>query len=173
MKTRSQKPEARSQNKNLRLRRIILDSMARTPLAAKVVSDESAALTAIIVSKSAPKNRVVALAEKVKVLVAPTINSKSKIKNSKLNLKWLLEKLGAENVTSLLVEGGGEVNASFLLGGLAQRVAFFYAPKILGGRDARKAVGGDGARTLRAAPTLTDLRWQKLGPDLLLTARVG
>ena len=53
-------------------------------------------------------------------------------------LHWLLKKLGAENVTSLLVEGGGEVNASFLLGGLAQRVVFYYAPKILGGRDSRK-----------------------------------
>jgi len=162
---RSQKPEARSQNKNLRLRRIILDSMARTPLAAKVVSDESAALTAIIVSKSAPKNRVAALAEKVKVLVAPTINSKSKIKNSKLNLKWLLEKLGAENVTSLLVEGGGEVNASFLLGGLAQRAAFFYAPKILGGRDSRKGVAGEGAKSLGEVVQLHEVEWRKLGED--------
>ena len=59
-----------------------------------------------------------------------------------------LKKLGSENVTSLLVEGGGEVNASFLLGGLAQRVAFFYAPKILGGRDSRKAVAGEGAKSL-------------------------
>ena len=65
-----------------------------------------------------------------------------------IDLRWLLKKLGAENVTSLLVEGGGEVNASFLLGGLAQRVAFFYAPKILGGRDSRKAVAGEGARNL-------------------------
>ena len=63
-------------------------------------------------------------------------------------MRWLLKKLGAENVTSLLVEGGGEVNASFLLGGFAQRVAFFYAPKILGGRDSRKAVAGEGAKIL-------------------------
>jgi diaminohydroxyphosphoribosylaminopyrimidine deaminase/5-amino-6-(5-phosphoribosylamino)uracil reductase len=75
-------------------------------------------------------------------------------------------------VSSLLVEGGGEVNASFLLGGLARRVAFFYAPKILGGRDSRKAVAGEGARSLSEALALADLRWQTLGPDLLLTARV-
>jgi len=65
------------------------------------------------------------------------------------------------------------VNASFLLGGLAQRVAFFYAPKILGGRDSRKAVAGDGVQRLSEVIALTDLRWQQLGPDLLLTARVG
>ena len=147
------------------IRRIVLDSLARTPVTAKVVSDELAALTTIVVSKRAPKNRVSALAKRVNVIVAPTINSK-------LNLRWLLKKLGAENVTSLLVEGGGEVNASFLLGGLAQRVAFFYAPKILGGRNARKAVAGDGAKSLADVLQLRDVEWRKLGEDLLLRARV-
>ena len=88
-------------------------------------------------------------------------------------MRWLLKKLGAENVTSLLVEGGGEVNASFLLGGFAQRVAFFYAPKILGGRDARKGV----ARRRRKNPRVKSsgfatLSGDSLGEDLLLTARV-
>jgi diaminohydroxyphosphoribosylaminopyrimidine deaminase/5-amino-6-(5-phosphoribosylamino)uracil reductase len=83
-----------------------------------------------------------------------------------------MRKLGAGSVTSLLVEGGGEVNASFLLGGLAQRVSFFYAPKILGGRDSRKAVAGEGARSLAEAIRLRDVEWKRLGPDLLLTARV-
>ena len=49
-----------------KLRRIVLDSMARTPLKAKVVSDKFAALTTIVVSKRAPKNRVAALAKRVK-----------------------------------------------------------------------------------------------------------
>jgi len=148
------------------IRRIVLDSRARTPLAAKVVSDEYAGLTTIVVSKLAPKNRVAALAKWVNVIVAP-------VTNSKLNLKWLLQKLGAENVTSLLVEGGGEVNASFLIGGLAQRVAFFYAPKILGGRAARKAVAGDGAKSLPEVVQLREVEWRKLGADLLLTGLVA
>jgi len=71
-----------------------------------------------------------------------------------------------------LVEGGGEVNASFLLGGLAHRVAFFYAPKVLGGRDARKAVAGEGVQRLEEIVQLRDLEWRRFGPDLLLTARV-
>ena len=147
------------------VRRIILDSMARTPLVAKVVSDKHAALTTIVVGKRAPKRRVAALARRVNVLVAP-------LAKSAIDLHWLLKKLGAENVTSLLVEGGGEVNASFLLGGLARRVAFFYAPKILGGRDAHKAVAGEGARSLAEAIQLRDVEWKRIGPDLLLTARV-
>jgi diaminohydroxyphosphoribosylaminopyrimidine deaminase / 5-amino-6-(5-phosphoribosylamino)uracil reductase len=169
---RSQKSEVRSQNKNVRLRRIVLDSLARTPSNAKIVSDEFAALTTVVVSKRAPKNRVTALAKKANVIIAPTTNSKFKIQNSKLNLHWLLKKLGSENVTSLLVEGGGEVNASFLLGGFAQRVAFFYAPKILGGHDSCKAVAGEGAKSLSDVIQLREVEWQKLGGDLLLMARV-
>jgi len=156
-----------------RLRRIILDSLARTPLKAKVVSDRHAALTTIVVSKHAPKNRVAALAKRVNVVIAPLKKFLSPAtRHSSLDLRWLLKKLGAENVTSLLVEGGGEVNASFLLGGLAQRVAFFYAPKILGGRDSRKVVAGDGVKNLADALRLCDIGWKRLGVDLLLTARI-
>lgn len=145
------------------IRRIVLDSRARTPVTAKVVHDEFAVLTTIVVGKSAPKQRVAALARRVNVLVAP---------HSALHLSWLLKKLGAENVTRLLVEGGGEVNASFLLGGFAQRVAFFYAPKILGGRDARKGVAGDGVKNLSEVIQLSEVAWRKLDEDLLLTAKV-
>ena len=154
------------------IRRFVLDSQARTPLSAKVVTDEFAALTTIVVSKNAPKKRVAALSKCVNVIVAPVSNSSLATRHSSLNLRWLLKKLGAENVTSLLVEGGGEVNASFLLGGHAQRVAFFYAPKILGGRDARKGVAGAGAKSLREVIQLREVAWRKLGEDLLLTARV-
>ena len=154
------------------LRRIILDSLARTPLKAKVVRDEFASLTTIVVSKDAPKNRVAALAKKANVLTAPTAKASSS-GSSYLDLRWLLKQLGSENVTSLLVEGGGETNASFLLNGLAQGVAFFYAPKILGGRDARKAVAGEGVTKLSDAIQLRDVEWQKVGDDLAMTARVN
>jgi diaminohydroxyphosphoribosylaminopyrimidine deaminase/5-amino-6-(5-phosphoribosylamino)uracil reductase len=155
-----------------RLRRIVLDSQARTPLTAKVVSDKLAALTTIIVSKSAPSKRVVALAKKTSVVVAPAKKSQIANRKSQIDLRWLLKKLGAENVTSLLVEGGGEVNGSFLLGGFAQRAAFFYAPKILGGRDSRKGVAGEGAKSLADVIQLGDVEWRILGEDLFLTARV-
>jgi diaminohydroxyphosphoribosylaminopyrimidine deaminase / 5-amino-6-(5-phosphoribosylamino)uracil reductase len=163
-----------------KMRRIVLDSMARTPVTTKVVSDKFAALTTIVVGERAPKNRVAALAKRVTVLVAPVSKvgrassraSSSGASPHQIDLRWLMQKLGSENVTSLLVEGGGEVNASFLLGRFAQRVAFFYAPKILGGRDSLKAVAGDGAKSLREVIQLVDVEWKPLGPDLLLTARV-
>jgi diaminohydroxyphosphoribosylaminopyrimidine deaminase / 5-amino-6-(5-phosphoribosylamino)uracil reductase len=156
------------------IRRIVLDSTARTPLDAKVVSDKCAAMTTIVVSKRAPKSRVTALARRVNVMVAPTVKPLSLVTRhlSPIDLRWLMRKLGAENVMSLLVEGGGEVNASFLFGGLAQRVVFFYAPKVLGGQDSRKAVAGEGAKSLADAPRFQNVEWKRLGPDLLLTAQV-
>jgi diaminohydroxyphosphoribosylaminopyrimidine deaminase / 5-amino-6-(5-phosphoribosylamino)uracil reductase len=154
------------------IRRFVLDSMGRTPLNAKLVSDEYAAMTTIVLSNLAPKKRVAALAKRVKVVVAPAKKSVPRVPQLALDLRWLLRRLGAEDVTNLLVEGGGEVNASFLLGGLAHRVAFFYAPKILGGRTSRRGVAGDGIGRLADVIKLRSVEWQELGPDLLLMARV-
>jgi diaminohydroxyphosphoribosylaminopyrimidine deaminase/5-amino-6-(5-phosphoribosylamino)uracil reductase len=56
---------------------------------------------------------------------------------------------------------------------LVQRVVFFYAPKIIGGRDAAKAVGGPGFQVAEEAPHLGAVEWRRLGEDLLLTARVN
>jgi len=192
-------PSLTSRDQQSEVRRIVLDAGARTPLQAKVVNDEHSGLTTIVVSASAPKQRVAALARRVKVLVAPTLRvgraveaappslqgSRSEVRGSQvprstfgsrpslLDLRWLLKKLGADDITSLLVEGGGEVNASFLMQRLAQRIAFFYAPKILGGRDSRRAVAGQGATDLAETLDLSDIEWRSLGPDLLLTARVA
>ena len=153
--------------------RIVLDSKARTPLSAGVISDPLADRTIIVVGRSAPKRRTAALASRVKVWVSPPLTATAKRTASRINLRWLLKRLGREDVTSLLVEGGGEVNAAFLLGGLAHRVAFFYAPKILGGSHSRKSVAGTGIESPARLLHLTDLRWRGLGDDLLLTAEVA
>jgi len=163
--------DGRAQNVD-RLRRIVLDSMARTPLTAKVVTDGYKSLTTIVVSRRAPELRVASLGRHVNVILAPEQKAKTVNRQSTIDLRWLLRRLGSENVTSLLVEGGGEVNASFLLGGLAQRVAFFYAPKILGGSSSRRGVAGEGVERVGDVLQLDEVRWRKLGMDLLLTARV-
>ena len=158
--------KAKGKLKSRPLRRIILDSNARTPIAAKVLNDELAHVTTVVVTRDAPERRVDAIAKKVNLLVSP-------IRKGRVDLRWLLKRLGREEVTSLLVEGGGEVNASFLQGDLAHRVAFFYAPKILGGNEARRAVGGDGVRSLDEALELGNVEWSRVGADLLLTARIA
>jgi diaminohydroxyphosphoribosylaminopyrimidine deaminase/5-amino-6-(5-phosphoribosylamino)uracil reductase len=162
-KVRNQWSEGSSQK---RLRRVILDAYGQTPLRSRVLSDEFTALTTVVVTKAVPSNRMAALSKRVQVWVAPG-------RSGRIDLHWLLTRLGEENVTSLLVEGGGEVNGSFLLERLAHRIVFFYAPKIIGGRDAIKAVGGRGFESLSDAIQLRDVEWRRLGPDLVLTARSG
>ncbi len=148
-----------------RWRRIVLDPRARTPLTAKVVSDEHAASTIVVVTKAAPARRTAALGRRVRLLLAPA-------RPDGIDLRWLLKRLGREEVMSLLVEGGGETNASFFSAGLAARVAFFYAPLVLGGRGAPKAVAGEGVGSVGAAPVLREARWRRIGADLFLSARV-
>ena len=149
------------------LRRIVLDPSARAPMDSRLLTDENRHLTTIVLSSKAPKHRVARLARLVRVVEAPTR------RRGGLDLAWLLRQLGKEQVTSLLVEGGGETNASFLLEDFAHRVALFYAPKILGGRDSRPAVAGDGVKSLDAALNIEDARWRRIGPDLLLLARIA
>jgi diaminohydroxyphosphoribosylaminopyrimidine deaminase/5-amino-6-(5-phosphoribosylamino)uracil reductase len=148
-----------------RWRRVVLDPRARTPIRAKVISDNHANSTMVVVTKAALTRRVVALGRRVRVLCAPS-------RAGGIDLKWLLRKLGQEEVTSLLVEGGGETNAAFFAAGVAHRVAFFYAPLVIGGRNAPRAVGGKGIGKLSEAAVLQEARWQRLGSDLLLTASV-
>jgi len=146
------------------LRRLVLDPRGRTPLSAGIAAGAGAHLTTVVVTKSAPPKRLAALRRRVRVLVAPA-------RRGRIDLPWLLQTLGRENVTSLLVEGGGETNA--LWAPLCQRVVFFYAPLILGGRQAPTALAGEGVRTAGGKITLREARWQRVGGDLVLIARVN
>ena len=146
------------------LRRVILDPRGRTPLSSAILSDTAAHLTTIVVTKSAPPKRLAALRRSARVLVAPA-------RRGRIDLHWLLKTLGRENITSLLVEGGGETNALWMP--FCQRAVFFYAPLVLGGSRAPTAVAGGVPRTPGGKISLRDLQWRCLGGDLLLIARVN
>ncbi len=148
-----------------RLRRIILDTHGRIPVTARVLTDELAGQTTVVVGRDAPVRRVGRLERLAKVWRAP-------LRAGRIDLRWLLRRLGREDVTRLLVEGGGEVNGSFLLGGLAHEVVFFYAPKIIGGSGARRGVGGVGATGWGQILRLERVEWRRVGPDLMLRALV-
>ena len=149
----------------LPLRRIILDPRARMPLGSRILSDQFVEQTTVVVSRDAPAKRLAKLKQRCRVITC-TLAKRG------FSLKSLLRKLGRQGCTHLLVEGGGETNAAFIEAGLAKRVAFFYAPKILGGRDSRTAVAGDGL-SLAKGLRLEKIRWRNLGRDLMLTARVA
>ena len=146
------------------LLRLVLDSKARTPLDSKLLTDPWKEWTRVVISQSAPRKRVKVLQEMVKVWESPN--------RGRVDLNWLLDRLGAENVTALLVEGGGQVNAGFFDQQLVQAVAFYYAPKVLSGEQSRRAVSGKGAQTLQEAIRLQNVSWKKVGQDLVMQAQV-
>ncbi len=91
-------------------------------------------------------------------------------RGGRVDLRDLLAKLAARGVTSLLVEGGAEVHASFLREGIADRVLLFVAPKIAGG-DARSWVAGRGPARMEDALRLEDVEVARVGEDLLVSGR--
>lgn len=88
------------------------------------------------------------------------------------DLRQVLRWLGSHEVSSLLVEGGGEVHWSFLHEGLAQRLHAFVAPLVLGGREAVHAVGGAGFASPQEAVRLDIKEIRRLDEDLVITAEI-
>jgi len=81
----------------------------------------------------------------------------------------VLGQLGRNQIQSLLIEGGANVAGEFLDAGLVNKVSFFIAPKIIGGRDAPTAVAGEGAAELVDALDLLDVEIAMHGRDLEVT----
>jgi diaminohydroxyphosphoribosylaminopyrimidine deaminase/5-amino-6-(5-phosphoribosylamino)uracil reductase len=73
---------------------------------------------------------------------------------------------------ALFTEGVGPVHSSFLAEGLVAKVQAYVAPKLIGGKDAPGAVGGQGVEHLADALQLRDLDMARLGDDILITAYV-
>jgi len=86
----------------------------------------------------------------------------------RVDLGWLMSELGRRGIMSILVEGGASFNYSCLDAGIVDKVMFFVAPKIIGGRDSFPAVGGKSFRSLDNAFRIRDLRARKIGEDILL-----
>lgn len=80
-----------------------------------------------------------------------------------------LTEMGEQHITSLLVEGGGELAANVLECGIVDKIEFFIAPKILGGRDSRPVVGGMNPLNLDEAHLLQDKTVRQLGDDILIS----
>jgi len=85
------------------------------------------------------------------------------------DLKLMLEELGRRGIQSVLVEGGANVAGSFLDAGLVNKVSFFIAPKIIGGREAPTAVGGRGVAKLAEGIELRNVEVTQHGADVEFT----
>ena len=143
--------------------RIVLDTKLQISLDAKIF-DISLAPTWIATSENASSNKIKQIESKgAKVLVCPE-------KDGKIDLQFLIEKLGIAGIDSLLVEGGGTVNFGFAKANLIDKVYAFIAPKLIGGENAKTGMEGDGFAQLSQSIELKHLSYKKFDNDLLIEA---
>jgi len=92
-------------------------------------------------------------------------------KNGRVDLRLLLKRLGERKISSVLAEGGGEIAWSLLKEKLADRVAFFVAPKIFGGKETA-AVAGEGIKRLEECIRIKNAKVKNLGGDFLFEGEI-
>jgi diaminohydroxyphosphoribosylaminopyrimidine deaminase/5-amino-6-(5-phosphoribosylamino)uracil reductase len=88
--------------------------------------------------------------------------------SKELDLNWLMQKLGKLTITSIIVEGGSSLSSYCLEAGIVDKVMFFIAPKIVGGKDSFPAVGGKSFRKLEDAYKIRDIKTRQIGEDILI-----
>jgi diaminohydroxyphosphoribosylaminopyrimidine deaminase/5-amino-6-(5-phosphoribosylamino)uracil reductase len=120
----------------------------------------------IATTELAAKDKIEKLEKKgVRILILDS-------KQGRVNLKNCLSKLGEMGMMSLLVEGGSQVNGSFLDEGLIDKILLFLSPTLIGDREALGIFGGSGKATLKEAIPLNDLRVRRMGEDILIECYV-
>jgi diaminohydroxyphosphoribosylaminopyrimidine deaminase/5-amino-6-(5-phosphoribosylamino)uracil reductase len=141
--------------------RIILDSTLRIPLEAKVITDKKAE-TWIFTSKQYSEETKEKL-EELGIKVFVTSGAK------RVDLHDTLTILGEHSVSSVLIEGGGEVNASFLNEQLVDKLVLYVAPKLIGGKQSPSFFAGEGIEKMADAIDLSQMDVQKIGKDFKFT----
>ncbi|HET8721547.1 MAG TPA: bifunctional diaminohydroxyphosphoribosylaminopyrimidine deaminase/5-amino-6-(5-phosphoribosylamino)uracil reductase RibD [Nitrospira sp.] len=142
--------------------RVVVDTRLRTPANAKILRTAGGAKTLMATTRKAPAARRLALQRRgIDVVVLPLVRGR-------VSLSALMGELGKRGITSLLVEGGAEINAAMLRARLVNRVRLYVAPSLLGGIDARGVIGGQSPDRLAAALRLKHVRTRSLGGDLVV-----
>lgn len=137
--------------------RVVLDSTLKIPLDFQLVTDKQAE-TWIFTSKQHNEDKKVAL-EALGIHVFVTSNEQSVDPNEVVQL------LGEKGIASLIIEGGGNVNASFLENQLIDKVVLYFAPKLIGGKNAPTFLEGTGFEWMKDAIELTDTDFVRIGKD--------
>jgi diaminohydroxyphosphoribosylaminopyrimidine deaminase/5-amino-6-(5-phosphoribosylamino)uracil reductase len=143
--------------------RVVLDSRGRIPLKARLFQASLPGQTVVATTEAMPSARQTALKQRgVETLILPATPA------GRVDISVLLAALGRRQITSLLVEGGGEVLGAFFEGGLVNEVWAFLAPLIIGGQTAPGPVGGAGFPTLAKACHLQQPTFETIGRDFLI-----
>lgn len=146
--------------------RIILDTRLSIPEDAKVLQMESTSDTFIVFNHALDQEKAGRLADKgVRLIQVP-------LKDRWLDLPAVLERLGEKNMTSLLIEGGSRVMGSAIRSAIADKVHFFYAPKILGGDDGIPVCSGSGPEQMAGSVPIDDISVRRFDEDVLITGYI-
>ncbi len=147
--------------------RVIVDSKLRTPLNAKVITQKSSAKTFIATLDTMSSDKLVNLLDAgAEILLAR--GSKGQV-----DLKYLMKMLSSFGITSVLIEGGAEVNASALKSGIVDKVVMFIAPMLMMGRDSLCSIGGTSPMKLAQSIGLSDMQARFVGQDLMIEGYVN
>jgi diaminohydroxyphosphoribosylaminopyrimidine deaminase/5-amino-6-(5-phosphoribosylamino)uracil reductase len=148
--------------------RVIVDSKARTPPTAQAFKQPGKIIVAT--TPLAPTARIKKLKEAgAEVLELPSFSPDEGM----VELGELLKELGRREITSVLVEGGGTLLGSLFEGGMVDKVIAFIAPVIIGGAEARLAVGGGGAERITDALRLSHVKVERFGDDVMMCGYIG
>ena len=82
-----------------------------------------------------------------------------------------LDELGRRNITSVLIEGGGDILGQALDARLIDRVHIYLAPLFSGGDVV--AFPGKGAAATAAALRLRDVRYERIGQDIFIDGKAA
>jgi len=141
------------------LLRIVLDSQLRIRHESKMVrSAVESPLLVVTTSAASPERR--AALERLGVEVLPLDGSAGRT-----NLPALVDVLAERKIQSLMIEAGSAVNWTALESGIADKVFFYYAPKILGGLTSLPVAGGPGIKRRVDAITLRDITVHPIPPN--------
>jgi diaminohydroxyphosphoribosylaminopyrimidine deaminase / 5-amino-6-(5-phosphoribosylamino)uracil reductase len=143
--------------------RVVLDSKARLPLTAQLVRTARTTPTMIVVSRSAPRDRVNALQSAGCEVVILSLEHEGSPR-----VITLLDELGKRRWTNLLVEGGSDVLGRFLDAGAIDEVHVFVSPRLVGGAQGKTPVAGRGVESLAEAWNLTAWHTETLDGDVYL-----
>ncbi len=138
--------------------KVIVDSRCRIPLNARVLDNPSN----VIISAF----RLCRRCEKLERLGARVLIIKGR--DERVDLLKLVRKLGGMNITCLLIEGGGEIIASAISSGIVDKVLFFIAPKVIGGRCAPTPVEGKGIGKISEAIKVRRMKVRRFGEDVMI-----
>lgn len=147
--------------------RIVLDTYLRIPLSAKVLNPDLPSRTIIATGLEVPKNKIKQIEQKGTQVIPIGL------KDHVIDLKELLLKLGKQEITSILIEGGSSVATSFLKEKLVDKFYFFYAPKIIGGHYSIPMIGGRDINSMGQIIHLKDINIRRFGEDTLIMGYIS